>query len=113
MSTQTKKATHTQGEWKVFNSANKFHIESINSIIAENITEANAHLISAAPDMLEALRVIAPSRLRQLKNVIDRIDKDYGFIGSEVQDDLLKMAELSEKAIAKAEENNNPVKLTL
>lgn len=52
--------------------------------------------------LLEALQVIPPERLNDLAEFMDKIDYEKGFKGTEVQDDLRKMAKLSATAIRNA-----------
>ncbi len=67
------------------------------------ITEANA--IAAAPLLLDAVMVISPDKLRALAKFLDAYDKELGIADGEanmVQQDLRKMADLSELAIKRA-----------
>ena len=61
----TKKAEHTPGPWRVGENtqyviAGKDSITRTHSVVrGEAVAEANARLIAAAPEMLEALKICA------------------------------------------------------
>jgi len=70
------KTQHTPGEWVIVKEKNNFDVESIDgeTLIAiivnqagENVTQDNAKLIAAAPEMLEAL-----NSLMEYKRIIDQ-----------------------------------------
>lgn len=65
---------HTKGPWVVKRiHATEFHIDEAGQCVLTN--EANAQLIAAAPDMLEALELVAESEIgKELKfRVIDAV----------------------------------------
>ena len=67
------KTTHTQGEWKVnafwaVVDENDYGIAQIHGIVNEKNWEANAKLIAAAPDLLEALESVALDLFYQIES---------------------------------------------
>jgi hypothetical protein len=91
---------HTQGKWNLFiQDDNGFGITNGDSVIAiagegdlpEN--EANANLIAAAPELIEALQSI------------NDLEVDFGFSDrqAQLQDWARKVGRIAREAIAKAE----------
>jgi len=68
------------------------------------LTELDREVLSrvdAQADLIEALLVVPPRRLRLLAKWFEQSDFLKGNEGTEIQDDLRKMADLSEKVLTK------------
>jgi hypothetical protein len=67
----------------------------------ELIEKDRVAIASASEIMVEALMTVPPARLRLLARWFEQSKFVKKSIGTEVQDDLRKMADLSEKALNK------------
>jgi hypothetical protein len=66
------KTQHTKGEWDIISMSNDTYLLTVNSEITDREAEANARLIAAAPELLEALITLtrAVRRLEIYKNPV-------------------------------------------
>lgn len=100
----TTKSQHTPGPWKVTGGETSFYPMAVRSEVSQICEfhtwdvqkEANARLIAAAPDLLEALKA-AQNWLREYHLSMD----------SPIDDGLFDLDDTIQQAIAKAEGNHN------
>lgn len=110
-----KQNKHTPGPWTIHNGgSSEYYIKADNWVIAEtckshatmsSTESANAHLIAAAPDMLEALEG-AVERLRSawaaIEHLRDHAPDTLKKLAEEEMDEIEQFGPTMDRAIAKA-----------